>query len=136
MRIGLRHVPQIYNPHNADEWKARIHIIARPHRPPAPILGPIQISLTFLLPRPKAHLKGAVLRPEAPLWHASKPDMDNFEKAILDAITAVKIWHDDSQIADKRTRKIYTPEIDDPPGCFVSLQPITHDPLIDELCPP
>jgi Holliday junction resolvase RusA-like endonuclease len=136
IRRGKAAWAQIYNPHNADDWKARIQIIARPHAPRAPILGPVRLSLTFLLPRPQTHFKRRVLRPDAPQWHAIKPDMDNFEKAILDAITVVKIWHDDSQIADKRTRKIYIPEADDPPGCFVSLQAIETDPLISELCPP
>jgi Holliday junction resolvase RusA-like endonuclease len=136
MRLGRRVVPQIYNPHTADEWKARVEIIARHYKPLVPLTGPVRLSATFLLPRPMTHYKRGVLRPDAPQWHFCKPDGDNFQKALLDALTAAKMWHDDSQVADQQIRKLYTPEADDPTGCFISLQAITTSPLIHELCQP
>lgn len=137
IRMGRRHVPQIYNPHNADEWKARVQIIARPFIPVVPIIGPVRFAATFLINRPKDHYlkKGSVLKPDAPLWHFIKPDGDNFAKAILDALTDVKMWVDDSQVCDQRIQKIYLPDIDDIPGCFVTIQQIETKPEIPELCP-
>jgi Holliday junction resolvase RusA-like endonuclease len=137
LRLGKRSVAQIYNPHNADEWKARVQIIARPFIPRTPMLGPIRIAVTFLLRRPQSHYirKGAGVKPGAPLWHVCKPDADNFIKAVKDALTAVKMWGDDSQVCDERTRKIYQPEADDVPGCFITIQQITTSPEIPELCP-
>ncbi len=129
--MGSRSVAQIYNPHNADEWKARIQIMARPHVPRVPITGPVRLSVAFLLPRPQKHLRKGVLRSDAPMWHTSKPDYDNFVKALLDALTEVRMWVDDSQVCDSRVRKIY----DETPGAFVSIEPITAPPGIPELCP-
>jgi Holliday junction resolvase RusA-like endonuclease len=135
LRVGARHVAQIYNPHNADEWKARAQIIARPFLPSSPLLGPIRFALIFILRRPKSHYNRAGLKPGAPLWHVSKPDTDNFVKAIKDALTVVRMWGDDSLICDEHVRKIYQPEADDVPGCFVKIEPITTPPEIPELCP-
>lgn len=131
LRMGKRAVPQIYNPHSADEWKARVEIIARPHAPKSPLLGPIRMTATFLLPRPQTHYRRAGLREDAPSWHTSKPDADNFIKAVKDALTAIRLWGDDSLVCDERTIKIY----DETPGCFISIEPITTPPEIPELCP-
>lgn len=130
IRMGHRAVAQIYNPHNADDWKARVMLIARPHVPKAPMLGPIRLLLAFYIDRPNSHYRGKarVLRSEAPLWHIVKPDKDNFEKAVLDALTAVRMWNDDCQVCDGRTQKIYTN--DGKPGCFVTIQQL--EPI---LCP-
>lgn len=123
LRLGRRAVAQIYNPHNADEWKARVSIIARPFAPKPSLSGPVRLSATFLLPRPESHYRGKAreLRLEAPLWHFIKPDGDNYAKALIDALTSVGMWHDDCQVADQRIMKFYT---NDEPGCHVSIEPI------------
>jgi Holliday junction resolvase RusA-like endonuclease len=135
MRIGRRFAPQIYNPHNAEDWKARVSITARPFAPKAPMLGPIRVHMTFMLPRPQSHYvrskERALLKPSAPLWHTSKPDFDNFAKALIDALTGIRMWADDSQVCDSRVLKIYS--VDKKPGCLVTLEKITSEPL-HELC--
>ena len=133
MRFGKRAVPQIYNPHNADDWKARVAIFARPLVPKAPMLGPIRVTMTFMLDRPNSHYKGKarVLRPDAPLWHITKPDKDNFEKAVLDALTGIRMWGDDCQVCDGRVQKIYIS--DGKPGCLITIQQVDTEPY-HELC--
>ena len=43
----------------------------------------------------------------APTRPTGKPDRDNLDKAVCDAITAARVWHDDSQVTDGRIRKRY-----------------------------
>lgn len=140
IRMGRRSVAQIYNPHNADEWKARVSIIARSSMvgpAPAllklpPLLGAVRLSTTFLIERPRNHYRitkrfGTMLRADAPMWHIVKPDGDNFAKALMDAITGI-IWRDDSQVCDQRIQKLYIN--DDKPGCLVTIE--TIDPIEPE----
>lgn len=130
MRIGHRFAPQIYNPHNAEDWKARVSITARPLAPRAPMLGPIRVHMTFFLPRPQSHYlrKGTLLKPSAPLWHTSRPDFDNFAKALVDALTGIRMWADDSQVCDARVLKIYCTD-HRKPGCLVTVEMINAEPL-------
>jgi Holliday junction resolvase RusA-like endonuclease len=130
LHMGKRAVAQIYNPHNADDWKARVMIVARPYVPRVALTGPIQLVLVFRLPRPQTHLKRGVVRSDAPDWHTSKPDFDNFVKALLDALTAIKMWVDDCQVCDSRILKAYATE----PGCFVRIIPIKHPTTVEPLC--
>ena len=69
--------------------------------PTRPLTGPVEVSLEFVLPRPKAHLRaGGALKataPARPLSHRSG-DVDNYAKAALDVMTEVGYWVDDSQV--------------------------------------
>jgi len=61
--------------------------------------------------RPKSHFytgkRSDVLRPDAPNFHTSKPDRDNLDKAILDALTNAGIWKDDAQVCAGIITKSY-----------------------------
>lgn len=63
-----------------------------------PIKGPICCDVTFYFHRPK--------RPKHPIYHVTKPDRDNLDKAVLDALQGI-CWFNDCQIADGRIRKLY-----------------------------
>lgn len=52
-----------------------------------------------------------------------KPDIDNYEKTILDAITkAENIWHDDTQVVQLNSLKLFAAE-ENIPGYSVSIKP-------------
>jgi Holliday junction resolvase RusA-like endonuclease len=52
-----------------------------------------------------------------------KPDVDNYEKTLLDAITkAGNLWHDDHQVVSVTHRKAWSPE-DGHVGYSVSITP-------------
>jgi crossover junction endodeoxyribonuclease RusA len=112
---------QVYNPTTADDWK----MIVRNEAWKAwaanaytPWEGPLRVDLTFYFPRPKNHFRSnGELKPTAPLWHTTKPDRDNSDKAVLDALTNLGIWHDDKQVCDGRIRKQYAAI----PGCQIRI---------------
>jgi Holliday junction resolvase RusA-like endonuclease len=119
---GLRHE------HPATSWK----MIVRNEdakawiKEPIPQLmqwqGPLRVDLTFYFPRPKSHFRSnGELKPTAPVWHTAKPDRDNSDKAVLDALTDLGLWGDDKQVCDGRVRKLYCPP-GCSPGCEIVIQ--------------
>lgn len=91
----------VYDPGTAEGWKDCIRSAARRHRPAQPLQGPIRMSMQFFMPRPKAHYRtgkhAGVLREDAPHWHIAKPDLDNLQKAVLDALKDIGMFADDAQ---------------------------------------
>ena len=87
---------RVYDPGTAEGWKSAIAIAAEPHRPAQPIEGPIICSIDFALPRPKRLMRKC--DPDGPLPHTGKPDRDNLDKAVLDALTTLGFWRDDAQV--------------------------------------
>ena len=115
---------RVYVPKDSDDWKMIVRNEA--HKawgiPPCrPWEGPLRVDLTFYFPRPKAHFRSnGELKPNAPRWHTGKPDRDNSDKAVLDALTNLGIWGDDAQVCDGRIQKLYTtsPGL---PGCSIRI---------------
>lgn len=66
----------------------------------------VRVRIAVAIQRPKSHYtaKGAVKASAPPL---PRPDLDNYAKAILDALTDSGIWDDDSQVADLRVMKVW-----------------------------
>lgn len=69
---------------------------------PIALSGPVEVLVEFVFPRPKSHFRtgryAGELRPAAPYWHTSYPDLDKLQRAIGDALSGVVVG-DDSQIA-------------------------------------
>jgi Holliday junction resolvase RusA-like endonuclease len=64
--------------------------------------GPFGVALSFWFPRPLSHhINGdrARVRPTAPTWHTQTPDVDKLARAVLDALTAARVWKDDRYCA-------------------------------------
>lgn len=104
----------VYDPGTADDWKtivrneARIAGIRNGAGDIVPWTGPLCVNETFYFPRPKAHYRSnGELRDTAPRWHTTKPDRDNLDKAVCDALTNLGIWLDDKQVCDGRVQKRY-----------------------------
>lgn len=83
--------------------------------------GPCSLAVVFRFPRPRSHYGKTGLRPSAPLWKATKPDLDKCLRAAADALTHVLI-RDDSQIVSLSGAKRWTAE-DETPGCTITLIP-------------
>jgi Holliday junction resolvase RusA-like endonuclease len=87
-------------------WRSAIATEARAAMDGRPLLeGPVALEVEFRpAARPASHWLPAnarrllrVLRLDAPVWHASAPDIDKLCRAVLDAMTSVA-WVDDRQV--------------------------------------
>lgn len=111
---------QIYTPGNAKAWKKLVREAAIKARQSMNewLEGPLQVDMQFRMPRPKKHYLRGVLRKNAPRWHTKKPDKDNLEKAVMDALTDAGLWKDDSLVCKGDVEKVFAdvPEI---VGCTV-----------------
>ncbi len=98
---------RMYDPGTAEGWKGQIAAAAMPHKPAERLEGPLRVALLFYFARPKSHSNSKGIKPTAPEWRTSKPDADNLAKAVLDCITQLGFWKDDSQVASMDVRKRY-----------------------------
>jgi Holliday junction resolvase RusA-like endonuclease len=86
---GKKVIISMYSPPAYKEWqKGAAAALQRVPGYDIPLAGPLQVDLRVELPRPKT----------TKLPHP-KPDVDNFAKSVLDAITKDgRFWSDDSQV--------------------------------------
>lgn len=93
--------------------RAKVHIQSnvRSQAPAEPLTGPLEVELWFYLPRPQGNYgtgrNAGQLKASAAKFHIKKPDSDNCEKLLLDALTGI-FWNDDSQICDTHIHKRYS----------------------------
>lgn len=110
---------RVYDPGTAEHWKSQIALAF-----PQTILayaGPVAVTLHFGFMRPKSHFrKGGGLTKSAPLAHLGKPDLDNAIKAVLDALTTIGVWPDDTQVVDLCATKRYA-DPGDRAGCQITI---------------
>lgn len=98
----------VYEPSKCKDYKAVVAAAARAAmRGKTPITGPVYVYCDFVMPIPKGWskakkedaLNGAI----QPL---KRPDGDNLEKLIWDALTGI-VWSDDAQIVQWAGAKWY-----------------------------
>lgn len=103
----------VYDPGTADEWKHAVYLAAEGSMKLAklaPFDRAVRLTVSFLMPRPKYHLRSNGAEKEsAPQHHTSKPDLDNLVKATKDAITTAGVWTDDSLVTICHSSKGYCP---------------------------
>lgn len=91
-----------------------------PYRPTVPFSRPVALSVVWTFPWRKSEKK-SVVRSGIPIPHTSRPDLDNLEKALLDVMTSLGFWTDDSLVFRKWTAKHWGPD----PG--ISVQIVEED---------
>ena len=98
-------------------WRALIAAAAS-NATPTMIDGPVDITLTFILPRPAS--VSVAKRP----MPCCKPDLDKLERAVLDALTGIA-YQDDAQVVALIATKRYTtgPDGTHEPGLWVDVAP-------------
>lgn len=108
----------LYNP-----CKKEIEIIQwqiRPTSPTEPLLGPIELSIWFFLPIPKATTsKNRTAMLNRVILPVSPPDEDNLAYLITNALKKI-VYKDDAQVCAKHVYKLYG----DPPRTVIRVRPI------------
>ena len=116
----------VYDPGTAEGWKSCIAMACRELEGRG-LADPLSVSISFFMPRPKHHFStSGQIRPNAPkLYHAQKPDADNLAKAMLDALTGIRAWMDDDQVAELTVRKYWESDKNGPqeypPGASIRI---------------
>ncbi|MFA5195572.1 MAG: RusA family crossover junction endodeoxyribonuclease [Bacteroidales bacterium] len=72
---------------------------------------PMLLELNFYMARPKGHYgtgkNSGKLKDSAPEWHTGRPDLDNLQKFVQDALNGV-YYRDDATICQVIARKLYS----------------------------
>ena len=104
----LKSHAQVHNYTPADHpvttYKQAVTLMARHAHDGNRIEGPVMLWVTFVMPRTSDITWKT--KPMPRRWHVKKPDSDNLEKAVKDAITAAGVWKDDSQVCWTNKQKI------------------------------
>lgn len=91
-------------------WRDDLSKVMLAKRPPTPLGGSVAVTLSVYLARPKSHFgtgrNAGKLKPSAPLYAPTKPDLDKIQRAVGDAGTGIW-WVDDGQIVEWHALKFY-----------------------------
>jgi Holliday junction resolvase RusA-like endonuclease len=82
-------------PHPIAAFKATVRLAFRDAYKGSPLTGPLKCDCLFVMPRPKNLIWKTRSMPRLP--HTSKPDRDNLDKAVMDALKGLA-WIDDAQV--------------------------------------
>lgn len=94
-RVALRgRVPVAYYPADYKAWQGEA--CAALAYEGVQIQGPLRVSISCQVERPKTT--------KLP---APKPDIDNYAKSVLDALTQAGVWADDSQVVQVQAEKMW-----------------------------
>ena len=96
-----------YLPPATARAQALLRAVMEPHAPPAPLAGPLRVTLLWTWPG------------EGPAPKTTRPDLDNLAKLALDAMTWAGYWQDDSQVAELLIAKFVGPVA----GLAVTVEP-------------
>lgn len=110
--------PVIHDSAQLHAVKAKLRGHLAKYAPAEPIQGPIRIMVKWCYPVTGKHRAGE--------WKITKPDTDNLQKALLDCMTKLRFWKDDSQVCSQIVEKFWS----DVPGIFVyinQLEEADHD---------
>ncbi|WP_077623821.1 RusA family crossover junction endodeoxyribonuclease [Sediminibacillus massiliensis] len=98
----------VYDPGKSKDYKQYVRLVAQQHAPKMPIEGPVVVFIKVYKPLLSNMSKKRREEAEAGLYRPiTKPDVDNYGKAVADALNQI-IWKDDSQIVEMRVSKFYS----------------------------
>jgi Holliday junction resolvase RusA-like endonuclease len=106
-------------------WKQQVAGEARARMGGVPFAGPVDLTVTFFVRRPKGHYgtgrNANVLKPSAPAFPTTRPDTTKLVRAVEDAMSDAAVWGDDAQVVDQHAFKRYC-EAGEPERCEVTVR--------------
>lgn len=96
------------------EWRTAVELFARESYKGQPLTGPLRLTVTFVVQRPKSHSGKNGLLPKAPAFPITRPDATKLLRSTEDALTGI-LWIDDAQIVEQHVTKTYG----DVPGAHI-----------------
>ncbi|ASS75793.1 hypothetical protein CIG75_12880 [Tumebacillus algifaecis] len=105
---------RMYDPKKSSDFKQLVMLVAQNHCPAQPLEGPLRMKLQVFRQIPKSFSKKKTTAAEnGEVRPTTKPDADNYLKAVKDALKNVA-WRDDSQVVSVTVEKWYstTPRIE------------------------
>jgi Holliday junction resolvase RusA-like endonuclease len=118
----------VYDPGTADDWKMIVRHEVRKAWNGVVIDGPVSLSLVFYMPRPKSHYGRSGIKDSAPIYHIGRPDADNLAKAVMDALSNLNVWEDDSAVCSLTVHKLYSK-----PGSQTGMSIVVCNPIAEAL---
>lgn len=113
----------IYTPDTAEEWKSKVRKLSA-ERISTKIKTPVYVDMAFHIERPKFHFRKNGTLKSTEYWVSKKPDVDNFAKAVMDAMTDAGVWEDDSLVVMLSVSKRYANERQE--GCLIQVGPVAN----------
>lgn len=101
--------PYMYDRDEAEEVKAKLIAYLAKYRPPEPLKGPVELVVRWFYPEEDSHRSGD--------FKTTKPDLDNMNKLLGDALQELGFVKDDAHIAHLDITKMYS----DLPGVQIIL---------------
>lgn len=99
---------RLYDPKKSRDYKQYIRLVASEHKPDKLFEGPLSMKVAIYKPTLKSFSKKKRQAAEkGEIRPTTKPDVDNYIKAIKDALKSV-IWKDDSQVVELHVSKWYS----------------------------
>jgi len=96
----------VYSP--VTEWRNDVKYAAAQQEP---IQGAIRVTIDYYFKRPKSHYgtgkNSDTLKKSAPVFMTKRPDLDNLNKAVLDAMQDGGLISDDSSVVELCSYKTY-----------------------------
>ena len=115
-------------------WRQDVKLDTREQFIGPPIVGPVFLSITFWIPRPKSHYKTKngiltdVIKPNAPLYSTScmDGDIDKLARCTLDGLSAKCggcVIADDSLVVELTCRKRYVTALETTGATITVVEP-------------
>ena len=106
--LRARHSVRMYSPVEVRKWQTAARILAAERMEGHnPLIGPLEVVIWVYWPPPVSlSQKKRALALDGKIRPVTRPDCDNYCKAICDAFTGI-VWVDDSQIVALHVYKYY-----------------------------
>jgi Holliday junction resolvase RusA-like endonuclease len=118
--------------YRVQSWRQAVIDAAAELGEPPQLAGPLELSMVFVMPRPRAHYRtgrrAAELRDTGPAFPARMPDLSKLCRATEDALTDAGVWADDGQVVCYGPlAKIYeNGHVTGLPGVLITITEATH----------